>query len=127
MSRLHATLHPDNHRSTRLLENLGFEFEGRTKRSLWVGDDNTDVGSDTVTLVEITPETEPTGLPPGHPRAPGAVRLAQHRFLAHARVPEVVDGAPVVAWFRTVEADGDLVGFVMLVEITEARLVLDDG
>ncbi len=131
---------PTTTASARLLEQLGFEFEGRTKRSFWVGDENTDdalyglvrddyeawrsrptSAPDTVRLVEIRPETEPT-----------VSRLVTHksqerfvspniRSFAHALFPEVVDGAPVVPWFRAVEADGELVGFVMLAEITEAH------
>ena len=140
MTRVHATLHPDNHRSARVLENLGFLFEGRTKLSFWVGDDNSDDAlygltrsdhldwqrrptsePETVRLVDITPDNQ------------GAVcRLVTHksqeRFVspnlasfAHALLPEVGDGAPVVPWFRAVEADGELVGFVMMAEITEAH------
>lgn len=36
-----------------------------------------------------------------------------------ALFPEVVDGHPVAPWFRAVEADGELVGFVMIAESTE--------
>jgi RimJ/RimL family protein N-acetyltransferase len=140
MTRLHATLHPDNHRSARLLEHLGFRYEGRTKLSYWVGDENTDdalyglVRDDydawrdrplgpphAVRLVEVTADNEPA-----------VSRLVTHksqeRFVApnvrsfvDALFPEVVDGAPVVPWFRAVEADGDLVGFVMVAEITDAH------
>ena len=140
LTRVHATLHPDNHRSARVLENLGFDFEGRTRLSYWVGDENTDdvlyglTRSDheawkgrptnepaSVRLVEITPDNQAT-----------VYRLQTHksqeRFVspnvysfAHALQPEVIDGAPVVPWYRAVEADGELVGFVMMAEITEAH------
>ena len=40
---------------------------------------------------------------------------------ADALVPEIVDGAPVVPWMRGVEADGELAGFVMLAEVTDAH------
>ena len=33
---------------------------------------------------------------------------------ADALLPDIVDGAPVVPWMRAVEADGRIVGFVML-------------
>jgi ribosomal protein S18 acetylase RimI-like enzyme len=39
--------------------------------------------------------------------------------LADALVPEVIDGAPVVPWFRAIAADGELAGFVMIAETTE--------
>ena len=35
--------------------------------------------------------------------------------------PESIDGAPVVPWMRAIEADGELVGFVMLAITTEAH------
>ena len=41
--------------------------------------------------------------------------------LADAMIPEVVDGAPVVPWLRAIEADGELVGFVMLALATSAH------
>src|SRR5690606_15650073 len=34
--------------------------------------------------------------------------------IAHAAHPPVVDGEPVVPWYRAIEADGELAGFVML-------------
>jgi diamine N-acetyltransferase len=34
--------------------------------------------------------------------------------LADALIPEVMDGAPVVPWLRAIDADGQVVGFVML-------------
>jgi GNAT superfamily N-acetyltransferase len=42
-----------------------------------------------------------------------------HASFADALFPEVIDGAPVVPWMRAIEADGDLVGFVMLALTTE--------
>jgi GNAT superfamily N-acetyltransferase len=74
-----------------------------------------------VRLVEITPENV------------GAVfRLATHRtqerFVAtmpwsftDALIPEVIDGAPVVPWYRAVEADDELVAFVMCAEVTDVH------
>lgn len=140
LTRVSAQMHPDNHRSARVVENLGFEYEGRTKLSYWVGDENTDDliygmsragweawqarpthAPNEVALVEVTPDN--------HHRV---LRLATHesqrRFVspnvysfADAQVPEVIDGAAVVPWYRAIEADGELVGFVMLAEITDAH------
>ncbi len=42
LTRVHAMLHPDNTASARVLERTGFVFEGRTRLSYWVGQDNTD-------------------------------------------------------------------------------------
>lgn len=140
LTRIAAQLHPDNHRSARVLENVGFLHEGRTRLSFWVGEDNSDdllygmTRADhddwrgrpvdrpsEVRLVEVTPDN-----------LRDVCRLVTHksqeRFVGPnlssftaAQVPEIVDGAPVVPWYRAVEADGELVGFVMLAEITAAH------
>ncbi|MFP5488124.1 MAG: GNAT family N-acetyltransferase [Acidimicrobiia bacterium] len=34
--------------------------------------------------------------------------------IAHAAHPPVVDGHPVLPWYRAIEADGELAGFVLL-------------
>lgn len=140
LTRVAAQMHPDNHRSARVLENLGFRYEGRTKLSYWVGDDNTDDllygmtrddweawrdrptdAPAEVRLVEVTPDNQ-------GPVLRLETHESQRRFvspnvksLADAQVPEVIDGAAVVPWYRAIEADGQLVGFVMLAEITDAH------
>jgi RimJ/RimL family protein N-acetyltransferase len=133
VTRIEAMLHPDNPASAMVLERIGMRFEGHTRASFWVGDDNSDdwiygmTSADwaewrdrprhrpgSVGLVEITAEN-----------FSAALRLATHksqeRFvapvvqsLAEALVPPVEDGVTVVPWHRAVEADGELVGFVML-------------
>ena len=138
--RVAATLDPANIASARLLERLGFRYEGRGVQSAlvrgeWADDDRYALlRSDReawlnrprtppadVRLVEITPENL------------GAVfRLATHRTQEHfvatmpwsfadALIPEVVDGAPAVPWYRAVEADGELVAFVMCAEVTDVH------
>lgn len=136
--RAYASMHPDNHASGRLVERLGFTYEGTTRSGYWVGDDVTDdvhygVLADEwwawpardltpptdVALVEVTPDN-----------ADGVQRVSVHhtqqRFvssvtksLADASTPEVIDGAPVVPWYRAVVADDLVVGFVMMAERTE--------
>ncbi len=138
--RIEAGLDPDNVPSARLLERLGFEYEGTAVSAVRVGERWFDdvryaltVGSraawgsrprhppDEVRLVEVTPDNG------------GAVlRLATHRSqqrfvapmaesFADALTPEPVNGVPVVPWFRGIEADGELAGFVMLAERTAAH------
>jgi RimJ/RimL family protein N-acetyltransferase len=149
--RVLATLDPLNHRSARLLERVGFAYQGRAVgaafvRGAWVDDDR----------YAITPEERASWL--ARPRgAPTEVRLAeigdgdrarvaalathhsQERFVAtmarsfeEAASPEVVDGAPVVPWLRAIVADDEVVGFLMTAESrspTEApylwRLLID--
>jgi RimJ/RimL family protein N-acetyltransferase len=133
VTRVAGSLHPDNPASAMVLERCGLVFEGHTRLSFWVGDDNSDdwiygmtradweawrdrprTAPVDVRLVDVTPENEPE-----------VSRLRTHktqeRFVApmaasftDALFPEVVDGAPVVPWMRAIEADGTIVGFVML-------------
>lgn len=140
VTRAVGQLHPENLASARVLERTGFLFEGHTRSSYWVGDECSDdwiygqlradreqwrnrprTPPDSVRLVEITPDT-----------VRAVARLATHhsqrQFVApveasfgDALYPEVVDGAPLVPWLRAVEADGDLVGFVMLALRTDAH------
>jgi len=137
-TRISAMLHPDNHASAMVLERNGFEFEGRTSLSYWVGDDNSDdllygltrggweawrnrpiSSPDDIRLVEITPETS-------RPVRRLAVHRSQERFVSSvaksfgdALYPDVIDDAPVAPWLRAVEADGEPVGFVMVALTTE--------
>lgn len=140
VNRVGASLHPDNVASARVLERTGFVFEGETRDSFWVGDENSSdwiygllradwdawrarpaTPPERVELVEITEanQREVRGL---------AVHHSQERFvapvvasMADALFPEVIDGAPVVPWMRAVRADGDLVGFVMLAAATDVH------
>ncbi len=138
--RVEATMHPDNAASAHVVERSGLLYEGRTQGSFWVGDESSDdlhygaLRSDweawrsrprtrarDVRLVEITSDNE---------RAVRGLRTheSQRQFVApvvnsfaDALVPEVVDGAPVEPWMRAVEADGSVVGFVMLALRTDAH------
>ena len=138
--RAEAGLDPRNVASARLLEDLGFDFEGTSVSAVFAGGEWTDDARygltadlrqawldrprrrpDDVRLVEITPET-----------VHDVVRLATHdsqrRFVApmahsfaDALAPEPENGVPVVPWFRAIEADGELAGFVMIAERTDAH------
>lgn len=133
VTRIEAMLHPDNSASAMVLERIGMRFEGHTRASFWLGDDNSD---DWIYGMTRTDWAEWQARPRHRPRTLGlveittenlgaALRLATHtsqerfvapvtRSLAEALVPPVEDGIAVVPWYRAVEADGDLVGFVML-------------
>ena len=133
VTRVAGMLHPENPASAMVLERCGLIFEGHTRLSYWVEDDNSDdwiygmtrsdwdawrnrlrTAPTDVRLVEVTTENDSDVL-----------RLMTHktqeRFVApmlvsfaDALFPEVVDGAPLVPWMRAIEADGTIVGFVML-------------
>ncbi|MGH9119803.1 MAG: GNAT family N-acetyltransferase [Acidimicrobiales bacterium] len=140
--RIAATLDPANIASARLLERLGFRYEGcgvkaAYVRGEWADDDRYAILADerrawrlrpmqppsTLRLVEITRDN-----------IDRVERLAthhsQHRFVAtvqesftDALVPEVVDGIPAVPWLRAIEADGEPVGFVMVARRSHAHPV----
>jgi RimJ/RimL family protein N-acetyltransferase len=135
--RVVANLDPRNLASARLLESLGFEREAEGRAAVHAGDDWVDDARYAhtaeshaawisrpqgppaeVRLVEITPATA---------RAMLDVRTfpSQRRFVAtvadsyaDALFPDIVNGAPVVPRLRAIEADGELVGFLMLAEAT---------
>ena len=140
LHRVAATLDPENVASARLLERLGFRYEGRgvsmaRVRGEWLDDDRyallssdraewlarpTTCAAD-VSLVEVTPAN-----------LDAVRRLATHhsqeRFVApmaksfaQALVPDVIDGVLLVPWYRAVVADGEIAGFVMITESTDAH------
>jgi RimJ/RimL family protein N-acetyltransferase len=133
VTRVEAMLHPDNTASAMVLERIGMRFEGHTRSSFWLDDENSDdwlygmIRADweawtarprhrpaSVELAEVTSDN-----------LHATVRLATHRSqerlvapvaqsLTEALVPPVEDGITVVPWYRAVIADDELVGFVML-------------
>ena len=140
VTRVEATLHPDNVASAHVLERCGLLFEGWTRQSFWKGDECSDgqyYGAtradwdtwqsrprhqpDQVELVPVTADNR---------RAVGALSThkSQERFVApmlgnfrDALVPPMPDGAPLVPWYRAIDADGEVVGFIMAAEATDAR------
>ncbi len=147
ISRAYAMLHPDNHRSARVLETCGFVYEGHTRNACWIEDEVSDdliygltpeqrtewnertrTAPETVELVE----PYPTGLW-------SVIELETHRSqerfvapvsasLAQVAVPpfrpgfgDNPDDPRVVPWPRIVHADGIPVGFVMLGEPYETH------
>jgi RimJ/RimL family protein N-acetyltransferase len=131
--RILATLDPANTASMRVVEGLGFRFEGISRevaivRGEWVDDARfallaTDRRAwlerprtaDHVELVEVT-----------HQLVGAVQRLETHRFqqefvapmadsFVDALVPETdPQGGGLVPWFRAIRADGEIVGFAML-------------
>lgn len=138
--RVVASLDPENHASMRVLEQLGFRYEGTARsaepiRGEWVDDmrfallraDRAEwlarpTTCDEVRLVEVT-----------HHNLSAVSALETHRFqrrfvapmernLAQALVPpEVVPGHLAVPWYRAVEADGEIVGFMMVSAVSEVE------
>ena len=137
--RVVAHLDPANTPSLRVLERLGFVFEGLARRAelvrgTWVDDLSYSLLRDDrlawvaerpkvmeVSLVELGPTTV-------GPFSRLAVHRSQEGFVApmwasfrDALFPEEVDGSPVVPWMRGIVANGEPVGFVMLAAVTPAH------
>jgi GNAT superfamily N-acetyltransferase len=133
VTRLAGMLHPDNRASAMVLERTGFVFEGHTRLSFWIGDDNSDdwiygmtradweawrdrpySAPQDVRLVPVTQENSATVRALRTHHSQRAFVAPMLDSFADALLPEVVDGAAVVPWLRAVEADGQVVGFVMV-------------
>lgn len=133
--RIAATLDPRNGPSARVLEALGFEYEGTARSAAFVRG----VWADDARFGLLGPDWEswkarPTGPPTvvelaeigdGDIRPLLEIDLAfsQRKLVSSmgasfgdALIPEVIDSEPVRPWFRSIRADGQLVGFVMVAE-----------
>ncbi len=138
VTRIFGMLYPDNIASAMVLERVGMLFEGHTRGSFWLGDENSDdwiygmlrsdwetwvarphTSPESVTLEDVTSDNlgAVMRLRTHHSQermvAPMAWTVAQYAF------PDEENGAPVVPWLKTIVADGDIVGAVMLTLQTE--------
>jgi RimJ/RimL family protein N-acetyltransferase len=140
--RVEASLDPRNHASARVVEALGFAYEGTSvsavlHRGEWTDDvhfaltadghrawnERPQGRPDQVRLIEITPDLS---------RAVLALEThwSQRRFVApmpnsfaDALFPPLEKGVPVAPWLRAIEADGELAGFMMIAAATAAHPV----
>ncbi len=137
VTRLTGMLHPDNRASAMVLERTGFVFEGHTRLSFWLGEDNSDDWIYGMTRPDweawrARPRTPPvdvrlTPVTQANKAALLALRThhSQRAFVApmldsfaDALLPDVVDGSPLVPWMRAIEADSQTVGFAMMAVTT---------
>ena len=135
--RIVATLDPQNFASMRVIEQLGFTYEGLARRAElirgeWLDDMRFAVLKDerhawTSRDRSHPAQVELVQIGPGEAR--NWAKLETHKFqrqfvatilesFADAIHPPIVDGAPLVPWYRGIEADGQRVGFVMMADIT---------
>jgi RimJ/RimL family protein N-acetyltransferase len=138
VGRVYGELAPENLASQRVLEAIGLRFEAVTKRSyLWRGE-----WTDNMSYAATKEEFDEWRSRPTAPPATVALvpldttnerlysKLATHHSqerlvapmlasFADALFPEIVEGGPVLPWFRGIEADGEPAGFVMVAEVTE--------
>lgn len=146
--RLSASTHPDNVDSVRLLERLGFEYEGREVQSYFEADGPEAEATDGLLFgMTATSRARWLGRPTTRPSAVRLLeigghnhrevaRLATHHSQQHlvapvlesfgdALFPPVVDGRPVQPWLRAIEIDQaeqpspTLAGFIMMALPTE--------
>ncbi len=138
VNRIESSAHPDNWPSHRVMEACGLVYEGLTRQSFWVGDQCSDDilygmprpaweawrgrprhRPDRVELVPLTADNR---------RRVGnlVTHRSQERFVApmignfrDALLPPSENGATLVPWYRAIEADGEIAGFIMASEITE--------
>lgn len=139
VTRVFGMLHPANRASAMVLERCGLVFEGHTKLSYW---DEADGPSDDwiygVTLDawrawRDRPRTPPASVelvPVTSANERVVAQLETHKSqeafvtpvvpsYADALFPEEWDGAPAVPLLYGIEADGAMVGFVMLADTTD--------
>ena len=140
VSRVSAMLHPDNTASAMVLERTGFLFEGHTRLSFWLDDEN----SDDWIYGMTRPDWETwTTRPQSEPEAVRIVAITEHNYQAYVGVkahksqerfvapvldslavagfPQSHNGRVLEPWMRGIEADGRAVGFAMVALSTEAH------
>ena len=137
VSRNESSLHPENAPSARVLEACGLIFEGQTRESFWVGDECSDDMLYGMTRGDWDawcqrPRDRPSnvGLVPVTASNVVAVgdlvtHKSEERFVSPMLVnfrdvlaPQTLDGATPAPWYRAIEADGEIVGFIMATEPT---------
>lgn len=142
--RVAATLDPENAPSARLLERLGFRYEGRAVQAAavrgdWLDDDRYALlaGDRAAWLGRTTVRPEQVRLVPvSHDNvrllADLEVHHSQERYapsvgdaLVEVLVPPIIDGVELTLEAHGIEADGELVGVVVLSEATAANVDAD--
>lgn len=140
LRRLEASLDPANLPSARLLERLGFLYEGTKRLGYGTHDNPSDdpfygllrsdweawkvrprQSPEQVWLIEITPDNIAAVLRVTIPRSQECTVTPLPTAFIEAVVPPVMDGAPIAPWYRAVEADGEIVGFVLMSDVTAAH------
>lgn len=131
--RVFGTLHPDNRPSAQVLERVGMLHEGHTRDSYWVGDEVSDdwiygmtredweawrdrprSRPDSVRLVEITGDMYQVLSSLRTHKTQESFVAPMLKSLAQALLAPMHPEEPVTPWYRAIEAEGQIVGFVMV-------------
>ncbi|MFW2334857.1 GNAT family N-acetyltransferase [Ilumatobacter sp.] len=149
--RVAATIDPRNLASARVLERCGFEYVGTARSAALARGEWSDDARFSLLRPDWTAWRERPTAPPSdvrlvevtadNVRSVGAIErtFSQRELvapvlvsLAEALVPPTVRGTEITPWFRAIEADGDVTGFVMMAEPRDGsedpylwRLVID--
>ena len=137
--RVFGMLHPDNRPSAQVLERVGMLFEGHTRLSYWLAGEGSDdwvygmlredweawcdrvrTPPEEVRLVEVTADNLTDVFHLRTHKSQEAFVAPVAKSLAQASYPGDVDGMPIVPWLRAIDADGVVVGF-MMVALVEGR------
>lgn len=140
LTRLEGRLHPDNRASAMVLERVGFQFEGRTRLSFWLGEDNSDdviygitrddwadwrsrslLPAGQVELGPVTPENKAAVLALRTHHSQESFVAPMCQSFADALLPDPIEAGEVEPWLRAVQAEGEVVGFVMVAMPGERR------
>ena len=131
--RVWGMLHPDNRPSAMVLERVGMLFEGHTRMSYWLAGEGSDdwvygmlredweawrgrphTPPEEVRLVEVTAENLADVFRLSTHKSQEAFVAPMARSLAQALRPGEVEGKRIEPWLRAIEADGEVVGFMMV-------------
>ena len=140
VKRIVGRLRPDNVASAQVLERNGFLYEGHTRMSHWKGDEGSDDWiygllpedreawksrkrhrPDSIEFVEVDHSNEGDVYKVKTHWSQRAFVAPMEWSFTDALFPEIHNGAPMVPWLRAVEAEGELVGFVMIAWVTETE------
>jgi RimJ/RimL family protein N-acetyltransferase len=151
ITRAFGMLHPDNPPSAQVLERVGMLFEGHTRKSFWLDGEVSDdwiygmlredweawrdrprTPPQEVRLVEVTKENLRAVYDMVTHKTQENFVAPNPKSLVQGHMAKEYEGHPMEAWFRAIEADGDLVGFVMVALVDNAdeppflwRLLID--
>jgi RimJ/RimL family protein N-acetyltransferase len=103
LTRLEGRLHPDNRASAMVLERVGFQFEGQ------------------VELGPVTPENKAAVLALRTHHSQESFVAPMCQSFADALLPDPIEAGEVEPWLRAVQAEGEVVGFVMVAMPGERR------
>lgn len=123
VSRVGAQMHPDNHASARVAERIGMVHEGTTRRSFWVGGQNSDNTLYGMTRDEWTAWSERDRHGPDDTRLVDIVPRNLADVLAlrtHHSQRRLV--SPVAEWFASVYAPGERTPWLAAIE-ADGRIV----